>query len=219
MSINNINIFRIVALTIIVLILVALVIVNIINVVRLNNHVQDKEGIKMVVKKTVAMFLICAIIILAIFSPTSQTFAFKISDDIKNVVERISVDNIDLELFENSPYEEINLIDRRLLLREDDNNTVFCIVQPQGTYLNQYGESNRLKKDFYSKNMKNEYGEIIITSVHIDKIYGIFADTFYGNIIIPISSKYELILDYKCDSDMNDCYTFIRSVLESICIV
>lgn len=222
MSINSIDILRIIVLVIIFATLAVLCIVSIINIIETIDETKSKEKAKKTFLKTTAVFLTCVIVYIALFSQISQAFIFKVSDELENMLSKISIDNIDLELFQESDYDEkIGFI-----VKEDDKDTdsttVFCYIQPKGTYTNDRceieGRLYNFQEKFYAREIENTYGKIIVSPVHIEKVYYFFSVAFYGYIIIPISDEYDLILDYDCGSSMDECRSFMCDVLESICV-
>lgn len=214
MSINSINMLHIVSLVVTIVSVIFLIIAFCSKSFIVQSDSGNKKSI---VGITLTLFLVCSIV----FSQIPNVLVFKTTNDLKNTFDKVTISNIKLDLFEYAPYEEINVTDRRILLKENEGTHIFCIIQPKNTYINQIQESagcfHKFKEKLYSRNLGNKYGKIVISPIYLDRIYGLFVESFYGYIIIPIGDDYDLILEYRSDSNLTECKTEIYSMLNSIC--
>lgn len=216
MKINDINIIRILALLVIACLLIYTVVICI---KHLKKQGAQKDG-KFALKIALALIM-TAVIFLAVFFPFGQFASFKISNELKSTISNVSYDKIDFNKFEDSTDEENDVSDRKVYLKEKEHILVFCFILPKGTYTERFelpsGKINNLVENLYSKKCESLLGNAQISPVYTDRIYGIFASSFYGNIVIPLNDEYDLVVDYECSDNMNECYSVINDALLLVC--
>lgn len=125
MSINNINIIRIVAFLIIFVAIVLLIIVFLSTF----NRLPTEENHRPFVKKFPIAILMCVFVIGLCLFYFSQTFSFHVDDELKNMLVEVTSSNIEKNQFERVSDEQYSSSDRLVLSRDYANVNVICTIQ------------------------------------------------------------------------------------------
>ncbi len=174
-------------------------------------------------KALLKVFALCITAVIVFNAILLPAFKFKIDDDFKDIINNVSMESLNIDMFEFSPYEEYSIDERWVTCKESGdtsyNTTVWFVIQPKDTYLQTIKTSdNKLVEKLCLNEFENEYGTVKIYPVGLEKYYAFLAMYFYGTIVIPISQEYDLVIEYECDSDINECKNYIFSELQKLLI-
>lgn len=178
MSINDINIIRIVCVCIIVVLFVALVVSTMLNV----------ENRRKTVFKILAYFMVALIAFLF-----NSFYGHKIDDNNKRIIEEISVNGVNYQLFDVASDKANYVNEKYVLARENEDIAVYLYIVPK----------------------ENEMHSTI-SPTRFEKKQGLIVTCFYGSISIPINEEHRLLIEYECQSDMEECNNFIYGTLRSV---
>lgn len=178
-------------------------------------------------KVLLRIFALCLTALIVFYAISLPCFKFKIDDNSKSIINNVSMESLDMDLFDFSPYEEYNIDERWVICKESGdtsyNTTVWFVIQPKDTYLQTMKTSDGFKYEILEKScmteFENEYGWVKVYPVCRDDYHCSFlAMDFYGTIVIPVSQEFDLVIEYIYDSDMNECESFIFSELQKLLI-
>lgn len=170
---------------------------------------------------------LCLSAVTAFSAVLLPAFSFKANDQFNELTGNVSMEKLNMDMFEFSPYEEYGITDRWVTCKESEcdnsnrNTTVWFIIQPKDTYL-QTASTNEGFLYHISERLcltegKNEYGTIRIYPVCLDRYYeSFFILDFYGTIVIPVNQEFDLVIEYICDSNMTECKNYIYSELKAL---
>ncbi len=176
-------------------------------------------------KVLLKIFVLCLTAVIVFYATSIPCFKFKIDDDFKSIINNVSMESLNIELFEFSPYEEYSIDERWVICKESSdtshNTTVWFVIQPKDTYLQTIKRSEGFKYEILEKfcltEFENEYGLVKVYPVCLDDYhYSFLTMDFYGTIVIPVSQEFDLVIEYICDSNMNECRNFIFSELQKL---
>lgn len=216
MSVNTINLIRLTLLPgFIVAFFVFFALI-------LKNKKQSKTG-----NVLLKIFTLCLTFLMVFSAVLLPAFKFKTDNEFKNIINNVSMESLNIDMFEFSPYEEYGITERWVTCKESEydnsyyNTTVWFIIQPKDTYLQTIrtgeGFQYEIVEKFCLTESENEYGTIKIYPVCLEKYHESFLTiNFYGTIVIPVSKEFDLVIEYICDSDMNECKNYIYSELKAL---
>ena len=172
-------------------------------------------------------FALCLMGLIAFYAISLPCFKFKINEDFKSIINNVSIKSLNMDAFEFSPYEEYSIDERWVACKESGdsnyNTTVWFVIQPKETYLQTMKTGEGFKYEILEKfcltEFENEYGLVKVYPVCLDDYhYSFLTMDFYGTIVIPVSHEFDLVIEYICDSDMNECRNYIFSELQKLLI-
>ena len=213
MSINSINIFRIVIYVISAIILSGSIISAIVKLCKA----------KKILIETLLVILFLSIGILVAFTSICDVYKFTIDENTESVITNISSNSIDYDKFEPI----YTVTDKRIATIENGDTLLYCTIQPKNTYTNTVEEDfytiyegysflNDIQEKLYTRKINSNFGDIIVSPVCCERIYDYLVVCFKGYIVIPIDEKTELFIEYECDSTIKDCRDFICDSIENI---
>ncbi|MBR5437872.1 MAG: hypothetical protein IKV21_03040 [Clostridia bacterium] len=171
------------------------------------------------------IFTLCIIAVVVFIVILLPAFNFKIDNDFKNIINNVSIQDLNIDMFEFSPYEAYDINERWVVCKESGdtsyNTTVWFVIQPKDTYRKtiKTGEGSLygLVEKVCLTEFENKYGSIKIYPACIEKYHETFLSMdFYGTIVIPISQDFDLVIEYICDSNINECKDYISNELKAL---
>lgn len=219
MSLNTINVFRFALVWAIPIAVILFLITFLVTLYK--THTDSEYKLSVLVK--VLFLILTSVIVFGVgFFCFTQIHTLKIDNEIKSKFDNVRVENIKIDMFEYSPYEEYNLKDRRVFLYDDEDKEIFCIIQPRNSYINQINDFpsfvHYVLLKLYSKSYKNEFGNIVVSPVYCELQHDLLIESYDGHIIIPISEQYDLVLVYSYSLSAREIKSEICSILDLICV-